>query len=263
MSVLTGCNNTSGAGHNERELRIALINPIDGMHNTVSQGIDSYFNATYIDQKTGQQVDVTEQVTWASSNPNTRIMNNGTLITQESATQSTVSASYLDAYESNRIEVAIIAPDNETLSFRVQPGVYHVNEQETLQYRAFVEFSYQGRVAHQDVTHGTRWSHNVTDGDNHVVICNIGSIEPECEGQQSGFTSTDLGEAVVEVIAEHPLITNQLLNQSNEWLFISENAPFLISPLQSTTQTTLSSTRNKPLRLSRVCIWLRKRALRT
>ncbi|WP_264875743.1 Ig-like domain-containing protein [Vibrio agarivorans] len=227
MLTLVGCNDNSGAGVNERELKVTLVNPIEGMNNTLTQGIEGYFTAVYVDNKSGQQIDVTNQVEWYSTDSNTVIKDNGTFISQEGATETNIYATYLDAYTSDHIEVTIIAPDNESLTFRVQPGVYHVKEETEFHYRAFVEFSYQGRVFEQDVTYGTHWSNEITQGANSVVICNADSNIPECEGRFPGFTSTDVGEAIVEVTADHPLAiqhTNSVV--SKEWLFISEDTPF-------------------------------------
>ncbi|GAM62759.1 hypothetical protein JCM19232_1916 [Vibrio ishigakensis] len=160
-----------------------MLNPIQGFNGSaIEKSTEGQLVAIYINDDTGEEVNVTSEVEWSSTSDDTQIIN-GVLTATGDVTHTTVSARYLDAYSSNQIEVEFLTSDSGFTNFNIQPGLYHIEQGGQLQYISYVEFDYQGQRFKQDVTTSSTWSTQVIAGENQVVICNIDSQHEVCEGK--------------------------------------------------------------------------------
>lgn len=63
LLVISGCEDSSGAGDSGRTLRIELLNPIQGFNgNAIEKSTEGQLVAIYINDDTGEEVNVTSEV---------------------------------------------------------------------------------------------------------------------------------------------------------------------------------------------------------
>lgn len=227
LLVISGCKDSSGAGDSGRTLRIELLNPIQGFNGSaIEKSTEGQLVAIYINDDTGEEVNVTSEVEWSSTSDDTQIIN-GVLTATGDVTHTTVSARYLDAYSSNQIEVEFLTSDSGFTNFNIQPGLYHIEQGGQLQYISYVEFDYQGQRFKQDVTTSSTWSTQVIAGENQVVICNIDSQHEVCEGKTTGLVISDaLSTAEQSTAIIDASYESFDTSQQEDTLYISDEPPY-------------------------------------